>query len=412
MKPHISMEPTIRQDQRLVMSVAMEKAFHVLMLPTLELAEWIENEIEQNPLLEIIKANSKPFDPQMIAMPPTLHDHLEREIALHFTSKEEKRLARMIAGSLDDKGFTTLTEEELKGMEEIHRRFLQMEPLGIGARSVQEALLVQIEGAKGSMLYQIIETHYLDLVSGKLEQVAKRFHFTSKELSLFLKIKLRTLHPYPAHPFKQVTNQDIYPDLLIEYEEGAWSVAINNSILPTFHINPRYLEWINQCQSSKEDQQFIRRHLASGKWLSHILEKRKHHLQLIGAFLLKEQLPYFEGRSLSPKPMTMKKVAIQLNLSESTITRTIANKVISSPRGLLPLRKFFSSALQAKEGPISSDEVKRLISLMISQETEPLTDGAIAKALEKKGITCARRTIAKYRKSLRIASAAERKRWK
>ncbi len=405
-------QQSIRQDHRLVMSVAMERAFQVLMMPTIELSDWLEREIEKNPLLDLQKSYCEPFDQSMIRSEVTLYDYLMKEIGVYFQTEREKAIAREIAGSLDEKGFLTLSPEELIGKEDVLRKFQQIEPLGIGARSVQETLLIQLEDKKERPIYRIVALHYDDLLHNRLKIISKKLKISIVEIKKMIQNDLRPLNPYPGRAFQREINSDLVADITIQKEGGLWSVEVNDSNLPSFQIHEFYLDALENQSLKSDEVDYIRRHLAAGKWLTRILGRRKKTLHEIATYLLKQQRDFLEGITDAPIPMTMKEVAEALALSESTITRAIADKGVATPRGLLKLRSFFTCGIQSSRGEISNQEAKDLLLKLIHQEKDPLSDEALSQKLKKRGIQCARRTVTKYRKELKIASASQRKVWK
>lgn len=405
-------QQSIRQDQRLIMSAAMERAFHVLMMPTLELNDWLEKEVEKNPLLKLSRSSSRPFDLSLACSNITLHDYLSHEIELLFQASHEKEIAKEIAGSLDEKGFLTLSEEETKGKEAVLKKFQQIEPVGLGARSVREALLLQLEEKEDLPVYQIVDLHYDDLLHNRLGKISKALKISLSEIKEVIRKDLRPLNPFPGKIFESDFNPPLSPDISIIKEEDLWSVEINDSDLPTFEVHETYLKALENPLAQQEEVHFIRRHLAAGNWLTRTLQRRRKTLFEIATYLLKKQLKFLEGIQASPNPMTMKTVAQALELSESTITRAIAHKTIATPRGLLKLRNFFTFALQSSQGSISNQEAKDFLLKLIDQEASPLSDQQLSEKLKERGIQCARRTVTKYRKQLRIGSASQRKMWK
>lgn len=417
---HISQ--TVRQDQRLIMSFAMKRAFAVLQMPLPELTEWLQNELEQNPVLEVTLPNSSP-DLSFLPKEDSLYEYLEKEVALQFSSEEEREIATFIAGSLNSKGFLTLSDQEIceeLGIEEatlatVMEMFHQIEPIGLGARSAQEALLLQLlhQGKQKTRLFKLIHKYFDDLLHNRLHVIAKAMRLPVTAVKEMVQKELKGLDPFPGHQFSHETSQTIVPDLMIEKEEDVWKVEVYGEGLPKFHLLPHYMESLKQEKLPREEQEFIRRHLASGKWLVRTLERRKKILMDIGSYLLKKQRDFLEGTHGTPLPLTRKEVAIALEVSESTITRAITHKYVTTPRGLLPLAAFFSHAIQTESGVISNQEAKNLLLKLIQKENkmDPLSDEALSKELKAQGVTCARRTVAKYRKELKIGSKHRRKEW-
>lgn len=408
----MELHQSVRQDHRLIMNVAMERAFHVLMMPSVELNDWLEMEIEKNPLLKLTKSSSKPIDQSLIRSEVTLYSYLMHEIELHFQTHREKEIAKELAGSLDEKGFITLSSEELLGKEDILKKFQQIEPIGLGARNVREALLVQLEIKIDQPIYQIVSLHYDDLLHNRLGKISKSLKISIPDLKKIIQKDLRPLNPFPGRQFHHDFNPYLSADVSIQKEGDLWSIEVNDADLPTFEIHESYLEELKNPSLKHEEMDFIRRYIAAGNWLERIVQRRKKTLQEIATYLLKKQKNYLEGSAANPSPMTMREVAEALSLSESTITRAMAHKTVATPRGLLKFRSFFTHSIQSQQGKISNQEAKDLVMKLIGMEKEPLSDATISEKLKTQGIQCARRTVAKYRKELKIGSASQRKIWK
>ena len=419
-----ALNQSIRQDQRLVMNMAMRHAFDVLQMPVAELSEWLEKEIEQNPLLEISRSGHQNLSylETAVAERPSKQQYLSREIRSYFDLEEERKIAEYIAGSLNEKGFLSLSVEELCSTLEVEEalilkvlhRFQRMEPVGLGTQGVQEALLVQLEekGLKGSVIYRIVEQYYSDLLHHRLKKITKVFRLSATELKALVYTDLRPLTPFPGHLFQSAYNPVIIPDITIKKEGEIWNIEMNERDLPSFQIHSQYLEMVENEALVREDIDYIRRHLAAGKWLQRIVSRRKETLEKIMIYILKKQLEFLEGTVHTPLPMTMSEIALALNKSESTITRAIANKSVSCPLGLLKLRTFFTQAIQTDEGTISNKKAKDLLVKLVEQEETPLSDETLSKLLKSQGVPCARRTVTKYRKQLKILAATKRKLWK
>jgi RNA polymerase sigma-54 factor len=402
-------EQTVRQDHRLIMSAAMEQAFHVLMMPVEELSEWLISEIEKNPLLKLTKPILEETEISLIPFEKTLYEHLLHQIELSFNDTQEKEIARFLAGSLDEKGFLTLTKEELKGKEEVLKKFQHLDPQGIGARNPREALLIQLRKKEGSLPFTLIAYHYDDLLHNRLGKISKTLKINLSELQQIIRKELRPLNPCPASSYHREVNPYLTADLSINYENEVWSIEITDSYLPKIEIDEVYLHTLQSAHLKKEESEFIRRYLAAASWLERSIDRRSKILYQIGSYLLKTQKRFLEGTDSSPIPMTMKDMANALHLNESTITRAISNKGAATPRGLIPLRKFFTHSVESDQGKISNQEAKILLLRLIDQETDPLSDEALSIKLKAHGIQCARRTVTKYRKELKIGSASQRR---
>jgi RNA polymerase sigma-54 factor len=426
-----------KQDQKLIMTQAMQRAFLVLQMPASELIDWLEKEIEQNPLFEVFphsypyptlpySANQEElndYKQSLIQPEKTLYSHLLSEVHSHFEDPQEKMIAKYLAGLVDEKGFLSFDYQEICAnlkidqhiLDNVVTTFKQMEPIGVGAKDAKEALLLQLKAAKKekTLAYRIMDEFYQEFIHNQLPIIAKFLHISIHRLRHIIRSDIQPLQPFPGLPFRQDKNQSIIPDIYIEKEGNRWKIRLHEEELPSFRIQPFYLEQLRNSHLSQEEVSFIRRHLASGKWLLRTLDRRKKTLQDIALYLIKTQRPFLEGISSSPAPMTMQEIAHSLDLNESTITRAIVNKYISCPRGVVKMRDFFTQAIETTSGKVSNQTAKNLLFTLIKQEDKrrPLSDQTLSTYLIDRGIPCARRTITKYRKLMKIPAARERKVW-
>ena len=423
MSLHNLLQYKIQREQRLIINQEMQYAFDVLQMQVGELSAWLTKEIEKNPLLEITppKNRNSSFQETSIISKPTRYDVLLQEIREHFDQPKERKLATYIAGSLDEKGFLPFSIKHLCSLEQIDQNFAKrvlyqfqrMEPIGLATQGVQEALLVQLEAKhlQKTMLYQIIEDHFEDLLHQRFKKITQALSLSEETIKSMVHKHLRSLNPFPGHFLSPIPSMAVYPDITLQKEEDRWEVRINEHDLPSFAIHKPLAEKIENSSIKKEDMEYIRRHLTAGKWLSCILERRKKTLIDIMLYILKKQEAFLEGESQTPLPMTMHEIATVLQKSESTITRAIAHKYLECPIGFLKLRSLFTAPLYTAEGQVSNQKAKNLILKLIKQETKPLSDQELSLLLKKEGIPCARRTVTKYRKQLKISTASLRKHW-
>ena len=412
---------TINHTQKIYATKFMQNALYVLQMPLFELSKWLEKEIERNPVLEITwKAYFSDF-PQ-VPHRDSLYQYLEKQIPLYYHHQAEKTTALYIAGNLNEKGFLTLSEEEICHALKIHpdfyRRvikiFYQIEPIGLGTKGVRHSLLIQLSilEKKNSLLYQIIAHDFEALLKKNFSYLAKKFKISFNMIKNLIQKELRNLHLFPAQIFSQENPSIIIPDIIIEKEEKQWKIKTNETYLPLFHIHTNYLNYLSKPSPlTKQEYRFIASYISAGKKLQNIVERRKKILLSIGSYLLKKQKIFIEGIENYPIPMTQREMAKALHLSESTITRALSQKYLLCPRGLFSLNQFFSRALLSKSGKISSKKVKTVIQTLIEKENKhtPLSDLQLFQALSHQEIFCARRTITKYRQELNIPNCYKRK---
>ena len=410
------------QDQTLIMNLAMKQAFAVLQMPIFELSEWLYCELDKNPVFEVTPLSTCP-DLSWVEKQDSFYEYLEKEVKVMFKNPEEKNIACFIAGSLDAKGFLTLSDQYLckkfkltpSHLKNILCQFHKIEPIGLGARSSQEALLLQLahQGRRSTPIYTLVSKHFDHVLHNRLDLVAKEMSLSIQAVQQLITRQLKALDPFPGHQFCRAKTQRIIPDLIIDQQDGDWLVRVPGDFLPKIEINPHYTRSLERIDLKKEEREFIRRHLASGKWLMRTLDRRKKMLIAIGTYVLKKQRLFLEGAQSSPSPLKRKQMATDLELSESTITRAIHQKYVETPRGVMMLKTFFPRAFKAIDTSISDRAAKNLLSQLIKEESKqkPLSDRALSDQLRSRGIPCARRTVAKYRQELKISPRNRRKEW-
>lgn len=419
------MKQTYKQNQQLIMGYAMQRAFAVLQMPIYELSKWLEAEIEKNPVLEIVAKCPRPLISSHVdeKVQCTLYQYLIKEIPDYFAKSEEIELASYIAGSLDQKGFLTMSYEEIAEAKQVSIPFIhqileiiqQIEPVGLGAKNVKECLLTQLkfQSKENTLAYKILAEYYDELIHNRAHLIAKKMGISIKKLRETIQLDIKSLTPFPGHQFLSDENHTLIPDLFIEKREEAWEIQMNGDELPTFRIQPFYQNSLKDHLFTIEETRFVRRHLSSVKWLLRTLHRRKKILTSLALYIIKMQGDFLEGLTSAPNPMTMKDAALFLNLSESTITRAISGKYLTCPRGIIKIRDFFSSAIATNMGKISNQKAKNILHDLIKKEDKkkPLSDKALSLHMISQGILCERRTITKYRKSLQLPTASQRKFW-
>lgn len=433
-------DPVMHQQQRLLMTTAMQQAICVMQLPIVELSEWIKNEIENNPVLEVqlpewhssesahlLKTKKHSMDRRqprellenLIAAPTSLFDHLVSQARYHFTDSNTLHLAQWIIGHLNERGFLTTSLKELgvfereEKLEEILQVIQTFDPPGVGARSLQESLLIQLKlkNKHTTQAYQIIEENFDDLLHNRCLTISKQLAISLDELSTIVEKDIIPLDLNPGDRFLSHYAGTIVPDLFLFCVDNIWKIEINHTFLPTFYLTPSYRKALEEKRLKPEEQTYLKKHVTSGKWLRHIVEKRKITLLKIGEFILKSQSSFFDDGTLVP--LTMADAAASLSLHESTIARAVANKYIACPQGMFALKDFFCHSLKGEGGMISHHTLRMKLKELIAKEDKkkPFSDAEISEKLHHMKIPCARRTVAKYRRLLKIEPASRRKQW-
>jgi len=396
---HLSLE------RRQVMAFALQQSLKILQLSSLELTEWIQNELQQNPLLEE-SPRKQSFSPPPEILEPvaklTLRQHLLSQAREACNVPEDLQIAECLIDHLDEKGFLT-GAEEIPWPEPDVSRVLAIiqtfDPPGIGAKNLQESLLLQLGRGSYCLAEILIRDHFEDLLHKRFGAIQKQLRISLAELkgavSQVAKLRMR-----PSEAWREGPPIAWMPDLTIQESEEGWKILAGEEELG-FAIRNEYATLKESC--SREERETVKGWLTSAKWLRRCVLRRRHVLLQIGKLLLEARSSYFEnGKAV--EPIGIQELAKRLSVHPSTAWRAVSHKMLLGPHGMIPLSNFFSQAATA-------DPVKELLRRLVQQENKltPYTDSDLAGLLQEQGVRCARRTISKYRKALKIGSAAQRK---
>lgn len=392
------MKIDIKQSQqgRPSITFSLRQALDMLQMPQQELAQWLLNEIERNPLLEHNPASVHTYskDVSLIEAPPSLHDHLMSQIRERFALPEERALAVCALKHLDERGYFSPIPENIS-FDAILPILQSFDPPGIFARDLRECLLLQLK--PDSPAYRIVHRCFKDLLHGRFEAIKKKTGLTdlAPAIQALARLTLR-----PSDLFRIEINTPAIADLSISKIGKTWIVESREEELPKITLRTDYLAL---SPESSEEKRSLRSWTAAAKWLFRSLKRRRLLLLEIGAFLVRKQAAYLEQKG-SLQPLTLQELSHHLHLHESTLSRALAGKHALTPRGFLPLRSLLATAPEA-------DLAKQALQKLIAQEDKknPLSDAEIVARLKETGLTLARRTIAKYRKNLKIGPASRRK---
>lgn len=406
----VEQRPQLHQRQKLNLSQALHRSLQILQFSQLELRDFLEEEIDKNPLLKRVghPASRSSFSFEELPSKPSLYESLLAQVKESFSNETEKKLALALCSHLDEQGFLTHSLEllsvlyvtSLPLMKRLVTQLQTFSPPGIFARNLKEALLLQLErqGLKSAPVYPLIRDSFEDLLHGRYRALKKKTSLSSRELQTAIQ-KLSSLELRPTSPFESSPIQPLYPDLRIQkIGSGQWKVELVEELVPRFKIEEKYLKLPPLPPS---EQGTLRTFTVGAKWLLRSVQRRRKLLLSLASHLIRKQTSYLNGTgplvSLSPS-----KLAEECGVHESTISRALNEKYIDTPRGILPLKALC---------PVANDPAKELLQKLIAQENKaaPQTDEELAKEMEKKGWKLARRTIAKYRKELHISPASARK---
>jgi RNA polymerase sigma-54 factor len=371
----------------------------------------------------------------------SFQEHLEAQLALRDLTEKQKILGEYILGNIDEDGYLRrelvnivddlaflqnieTTEEEL---EEVLKIIQDLEPAGVGARTLRECLLLQIEKRDGSvqamnLAHTILESYFEEFTKRHYDKIIARLGISENELKAAIDEVLK-LNPKPggvfSDPFSR-TSQPIIPDFILELSEDGFDLHLNSRNLPELRLSSAYNEMLKsysrdktQKKEMKDAVMFVKQKIDSAKWFIDAIKQRQNTLLLTMNAILEYQQEYFiDGDETKLKPMILKDVAEMTGLDISTVSRVANSKFIQTHFGIFSLKFFFSEGLQTDSGEeVSTREIKRILQDCIENEQKrrPLTDERLTEILQEKGYQIARRTVAKYREQLNIPVARLRR---
>jgi RNA polymerase sigma-54 factor len=299
--------------------------------------------------------------------------------------------------------------------EQMLRIIQQLDPPGTGARNLRECLLLQLENQKrtDSLVYRLVKDAFDDLIAHRWSDLGKRFGLAPDEVQRAAD-ELARLDPKPGLQHSAANDAYIIPDLIVEKIDDKYHVFLNDSGLPRLRISKTYQEIARDKKKyDGESKEFINQRLNSAHWMIQAIEQRRQTMLKVMNFIVDRQRDFFEKGIDHLKPLTLREVADVISMHESTVSRVTNEKYVQTPRGLLPLKFFFSSGLSTTTGEdASARSIKSQIQKLVNDEPQkaPLTDQQIVEMFERKGVKIARRTVAKYRDQLGILPARMRKR--
>jgi RNA polymerase sigma-54 factor len=363
----------------------------------------------------------------------TLAEHLLGQWAFVECPAGVRKAGEAIINYIDSEGyfradFESVIKESknpltIEDLQEALRLVQTLDPPGVGARSLQECLLLQLdalrhdpeasEGHDFELERALITDHLKDLEMNRYPQISKRLGRPIDELKNAVK-RLGRLHPYPG---KQVGGDDappIIPDAIIYYDEenDRYEIEMSNDPAPNLYISGLYRKWLKNRTCDKKTREFLANNVRNARWLLESIEQRKSTIMRVIRAVVDAQREFFDKGPEHLKPLPMIQVADQLGIHVATVSRAVSEKWIQTPRGVFPLRRFFSGGTQSADGEdMSWDAVKEKLKGIIENEDRhnPLNDDEIVVKLKDQGIDLARRTVAKYRKILNIPTARQRK---
>ena len=360
------------------------------------------------------------------AVHETLADHLLGQLTVLPLSQRDRVMAETVVRSLDDDGYLRceLTElatvsglKPLPSEAELHialSRVQSLDPAGVGARDVQECLLLQLPELvcpeKRELARVIIRDHLPLLAANDVTGLARVLSCTPAEVQPVL-VCIRQLAPRPGAAFGAQHVQYVIPDVVVKKVRGQWTASLNPAVVPKVRLHHTYIDLFQRNRKAQHGD--LASHLQEAQWTVHNIEQRFSTILSIAQAIVDRQRHFLEYGPLAMKPLGLREIAEEVGVHESTVSRVTNNKFMASPQGVFELKYFFSRALQtASGGECSATAIRSLITELIAAERpdQPMSDAELARQLARQGIVVARRTVTKYRQALRIESFELRRR--
>lgn len=486
MAMHLKM--SMKLSQQLRMTPQLQQAIKLLQLSRIELETEVRKELEENPILEevidtsdddgaskaqtaddmktaeaavtpessdptkqdefewenyvdnLYKPVNQPTDfsddvmnyENIISSTETMHDHLMWQMKMFGFNEEETNIISILISYINDDGYIQTPFEDIakdegvtvQDLEEMLPFMHEFDPPGVGARNLQECLLIQAKHLQEDTkdLTTIIQNHMSDLEKKNYPAIAKAMNLDLSEVIEVSQIIL-SMDPKPGRQFVVNDTQFVTPDVYVYKVAEEYVVSLNEDGLPRLRISNLYRNLLKaeamtkgspEREGQKNTQEYVQDKLRSAIWLIKSIHQRQRTIYKVAESIVKHQREFFEKGAAHIKPMILRDIANDIGMHESTVSRVTTNKYLHSPRGIFELKYFFNSGISKTDGDsVASESVKLRIKELVDGEDakNPLSDQKIVELLKKEGIDIARRTVAKYRDVLRILPSSKRKKY-
>jgi len=446
---HLELKQTLTPQQILLSTL--------LQLPSLALELRIKTELELNPLLEIeedieeldnSEEETETEEPEIDledyfsndgyeakefydksseevemqnAYLPSLAEDLIEQIASLRIEEDQKRIIEEMVWNIDERGYLMMDleyiaerfEVELEIVQKLHARMMQLEPIGIGARNMQECLLVQIEKIyPGTPAHHIVRDYFEEFANKRFERILRKLHLTKSGLREAEEL-ITHLNPKPGGGYIDQRTNYVTPDFYIREQDGEFIVTLNDSFIPELRISGTYKNMLNNQRKLDTDTKvFLKKKVESAKWFINSIQMRRITMLKVINSIIQHQRDFFMQGKDFLRPMVLRDIAEDISMDISTISRVTSGKYAQTDWGTFELRYFFSEGIEAEDGEnISTRRIKERLRVIIEEEdkSRPISDEAISKLLQTEGFPIARRTVAKYREQLSIPVARLRR---
>ena len=462
-----------RLSQKLILTPSLQQAIKLLPMTTIELAELLNQEMTENPMLEEVPTDDpaqeaaateqadaekkeehkddtwddqdyeyffgeylddgyRPRQPQEVKeLPPientlsskgSLADHLMWQLNLQASSDEVRDIGAAIIGNVDDDGYlvasvneiASLGEWDVTAVEQALEHVQAFDPVGVAARDLQECLLLQLRhlGLAGSAAETIVRDHLRALQTHKLPEIARALGMEIDEIKQHIE-GIRGLDPKPGSRYSPTDSQYVIPDVYIVKTDDGYKAMLNEDGLPQLRISPVYRRLLDKGgEASDETRAYVKDKFRAALWLLKSVDQRQKTIVKVATSLINFQREFLDHGIEHLRPLVLRDVANDIGMHESTVSRVVNNKYMHTPQGVYELKFFFHSGISSSHGEnVSSVTIKQRIKKIVTAEDprRPLSDSKIMSILQKEGLVLARRTIAKYREELKIPTSNQRK---
>ena len=441
---------TIEQTQKLALTPELIQAIQILQFSNQELDSYVQEQVLINPVIET--AGEKPAeefelpDPERVtdsyrgeyrreekqqypyeqhaANDVTLVEHLMFQLQFAPLCEAQRKTGKHIIESLDDNGYLTQSRQELAAglglepgeIEKVLDVIHTFDPAGVGAEDLSECLIVQLaaQDRLTELKQRVISDFLEDMASNRLAVIAKKLGADTEQIQKIAD-EIRTLDPKPGRAFaSQDETRYITPDVFVEKEDGEYHVIINEGSVPHLMVSSYYRQVLRESANDRNLAEYLNDRINTANWLIKSIEQRKQTIYNVVSAVVRHQRDFFEYGPKHIKPMTLRQIAEDVGIHESTVSRSINGKYMQSPRGVFEIKYFFTSGVSAGGGEgMSSNAVKSIIREMVEKEDskKPCSDQYMADRMQADGINISRRTVAKYREEMGIPSSQKRKRY-
>ena len=446
------MATKLKQIQSLKQKLAPRQVLQarLLQLNTVNLEQAIIEELEQNPLLEQVETEEVQPDQQLDETPideidVSMEDMYSDESTYYLSEQKsemplpdrhtlledlidqlkdlnldenEKEVAEEIIWNTNERGYLDtdliliadrfeLLESEV---EPILRKVQRLDPLGIGSRSLEECLMIQLENEKGSLSHKIVNKYFDDFMHKRYEKIQEKLNCTKSELHKAVD-NISHLNPHPGEGYLD-RFQTVFPDVIVREDGDDWVITTNDSGLPELRISQAYESQMNDDKLKNDAKRFIKDKMDLANWFIEAIHQRRVTMVNVMRLIIKFQPEWFSGNMNYLRPLKLQDIADVIKMDISTISRSTRGKYVDTPYGIFELKHFFTDSIELKDGRIlGTFVIKKALEKIIHNEDKqsPFSDDILVNKLDQEGYTLARRTVAKYRDQMGYPVARLRK---